>query len=186
MSNTPRLFHASLVRPHRFFGQEPHGPFHCSVCYKAVDGEHLSCRLCGHGGHSTHIEVRGYPGGQGRAGQGRVPTVHRNRGALHIAPGSCMPTLCAKATLLLVLILLLSLCLEILIFRLPSDKVLCTINYKRKKQKPDSTHNTQHTTHNAPNTATLTHIHSLSRHVLMYSLVYASTAVPPFKYLLYL
>eukprot|EP00904_Undaria_pinnatifida_P003680 jgi/Undpi1/13312/HiC_scaffold_8.g02973.m1 len=36
--------------------EEPHGPFHCSVCYKAVDGEHLSCRLCGHGGHSTHIE----------------------------------------------------------------------------------------------------------------------------------
>ncbi|CAM9282771.1 unnamed protein product, partial [Laminaria digitata] len=36
--------------------QQPHGPFHCSVCYKPVDGEHLSCRLCGHGGHSTHIE----------------------------------------------------------------------------------------------------------------------------------
>lgn len=37
------------------------GPFYCSVCHKAVNGEHLSCRLCGHGGHSTHIEVRSFP-----------------------------------------------------------------------------------------------------------------------------
>lgn len=33
------------------------GHLHCSVCSKLVDGEHQACRLCGHGGHSTHVQV---------------------------------------------------------------------------------------------------------------------------------